>query len=171
MKCHFLRSCGILLIGVSSLSLPTNLRTMVWYCCYCIYRYIHGYVVIMMFEFGEYCFIKLLKWKFKFWNFLSENSKFSIFDRSKLWLDRSKWQENNPRASGWIDHYSISVWLIKKSTRLVERNFRPIKSRKTRFSAKFYNDCYECLKMYQALWIVLWKILTLDTCFWWNITL
>ena len=24
----------------------------------CIYRYMHGYVVIVIFEFGEYCFIK-----------------------------------------------------------------------------------------------------------------
>ena len=31
-----------------------------------------------MFEFGEYGFIKR---KFKFWNFLSENSKISICDR------------------------------------------------------------------------------------------
>ena len=38
------------------------------YLNYCIYKYIHGYVVIMMFEFGEYYFVKL-KWKFKFWNF------------------------------------------------------------------------------------------------------
>ena len=55
-------------------------------------RYIHGYVVIIMFEFefGEYCFIKSIKWKFKFWNFLNENLKFSIFNRSKLLLNRSK---------------------------------------------------------------------------------
>ena len=54
----------------------------------CIYRYVHGYVVILMFEFREYCFIKQ---KFKFWNFLSENSKYSIFYQSKPWLDWSKW--------------------------------------------------------------------------------
>ena len=46
--------------------------------------------VIIMFEFGEYCFIKSIKWKFKFWNFLSENLKSSIFDPSKLLLDWSK---------------------------------------------------------------------------------
>ena len=57
----------------------------------CIYRYIHEYVVIMIFEFAEYCFIKSIKYKFKFWNFLSEKLKFSIFDWSKLLLDRLKW--------------------------------------------------------------------------------
>jgi len=29
--------------------------------------------------------------KIQIWNFLSENSELSIFDRLKLWLDRSKW--------------------------------------------------------------------------------
>ena len=44
----------------------------------CIYRYIHEYVVIMIFEFAEYCFIKSIKYKFKFWNFLSEKLKFCV---------------------------------------------------------------------------------------------
>ena len=50
----------------------------------CVYSYIQGYVVIMMVEFGEYGFIK---WKFKFWNFLSENLK-SEFSRIFWWLLR-----------------------------------------------------------------------------------
>ena len=42
----------------------------------CIYRYIHENVIIIMFKFREYGFIK---WKFKFWNFLSENSQNQYF--------------------------------------------------------------------------------------------
>ena len=146
--------------GLPSLSLPTNLRTMVWYCCYCIYRCIHGYVVIMMFEFREYCFIKLLKWKFKFWSFLSENSKFSIFDLSKLSLDRSKWQENNPRASEWIDRYSISIWLIKRALDWSKGTFDWSKVVKQDFLQNFIMivmNVWRCIKLcerfYEKFWL------------------
>ena len=128
--------------------------------CY-IYRYIHGYVVIKMFEFGEYCF---LKWKFKFWNFLSEiwTKGFSISQNSCSidWND----EENDPRVSGWFDCYSILIRSIEKSIRSIERNSQPIKTRKTEFSANFSSNCSECLKRSQALWTVLWNILTLHTC-------
>ena len=93
----------------------------------CIYRYIHGYVVIIIFEFEEYCFIK---WKLKFWNFLSEiwTKGFSI-GSNFFSIDRND-QENNLRISGWFDSYLISILLIEKSIWSIERNSQPIKTRK-----------------------------------------
>ena len=114
-----------------------------------------------MLEFGEYCFIK---WKFKFWNFLSENLKFNIFDRSKLWLDLSKWWRNNLGVSRWINCYSNPVRSIENSTQLIKMNFRSIESRKTRFSVEFSSGCLEILKRFLALRMVLWNIFTLHTC-------
>ena len=106
-----------------------------------------------MVEFGEYCFIK---WKFKFWNFLSEirNSVFSIGWSffSINWNDGEK----NPEVSGWFDCYSIPVWSIERNSRLIE-------TQKTEFSAEFSSHYLESLKRFQALWTVLWNILTLHT--------
>ena len=42
----------------------------------------------MIFEIEEYCFIKLIKWKFKFLNFLSENTAFLI-DQNFGSIDRN----------------------------------------------------------------------------------
>ena len=108
----------------------------------------------MIFEFREYCFIK---WKFKFWNFLSEirTKRFSI--GRNFYSINWNYEENNPGVSGWFDRYSILVWLI-------EKNSRSIKTRKTEFFAEFSNNCSECLKRFQALSMVLWNILTLHTC-------
>ena len=65
-------------------------------------------------------------------------------------IDR-KDEENNPGVFGWFDHYSILTRLIEKSTQLIEMNFQPIESRKTRFSAEFSGDYLESLKRFQAL--------------------
>ena len=114
-----------------------------------------------MFEFGEYCFIK---WKFKFWNFLSEirTKGFSI-DRNFCSIDQND-EENNLGVSGWFDRYSILVRSIEKSIRSIERNSQPIETGKTEFSAEFFGNCLECLKRLQVLWMVLRNILTLHTC-------
>ena len=108
-----------------------------------------------MFEFGEYGFIK---WKFKFWNFLSENLKISIFNRSKFWLDRLKMVKK--KILEFLD-VLIPVRSIEKSTWLIKSNFRPIENRETGFSVEFSDDCSERLKRFQALLTVLWNILTL----------
>ena len=50
----------------------------------------------MMFEFGEYCFVKL---KLKFQNFLSEiRTKGFFIDRNFCSIDRND-EENNPEVS------------------------------------------------------------------------
>ena len=116
----------------------------------------------MMFEFGEYGFIK---WKFKFWNFLNENSKISIFNWSKLWLDRSKMVRKNPGVSGCLDCCSIPIRPIEKSTRLIRSNFRLIENCEIGFSTEFSSDYSERLKRFQAMWTVLRNILTLHMCF------
>ena len=103
----------------------------------------------MMFEFGEYGFIK---WNFKFWNFLSENLKISIFDRSKLWIDRSKIVKK--KLLEFLD-VSIAVWF---QFDLSKSNFRPIENHETGFSTEFFGGCSEKLKRFQALLTVLWNI-------------
>ena len=92
------------------------------------------------------------------------NSKISIFDQSKLWLDLSKMVKKNPGVSGCLDRYLIPIWLIKKSTQLIECNFRSIENRETGFLAEFSGDYSERLKRFQTLLTVLWNILTLHTC-------
>ena len=47
---------------------------------------------------------------------------------------------------------------------LFNRSTQPIETHKTEFSAEFFSDCFESLKRFQALWIVLWNTLTLHTC-------
>ena len=104
----------------------------------CIYRYIHIFVVIMMFLYGDYCFTK---WKFKFWKFLSEirTKRFSIGQNfcSIDWND----EENNPGITRWVNRYLIPV-------RSIERNFRLIETHKNKFSAEFSSDCFETLKRF-----------------------
>ena len=112
----------------------------------------------MMFEFGEYCFIK---WKVKLSNFLSENSKYNIF-RS---VETLAWSiENGKKIILQSLDVSIAVRSIEKSTWSIESNFWPIKNRETRFFVEFSGDCTERLKRFQALLIVLWNVLTLDMC-------
>ena len=137
----------------------------------CIYRYIQWWVVIiMLFEFGKYCFIKLLKWKFKFWNFLSENSKLSIFDRSKLWLD---WNFGSIDWNGkkiileFLDVSIIAWFLFNRLKKVFDRSkgiFDWANIKNQDFSTEFSGDCLESLERFQALWTVLWNILTLYTC-------
>ena len=123
----------------------------------------------MLFEFGKYCFIKLLKWKFKFWNFLSENSKLSIFDRSKLWLD---WNFGSIDWNGkkiileFLDVLIATQFLFNRSKRALDRSkwiFDQSKVKNQDFSAEFSGDGSVCLKRFQALWTVLWNILTFHT--------
>ena len=122
----------------------------------------------MMFEFEEYCFIK---WKFKFWNSLSENSKYSIFDRLIFEVQHFRLIETLARSIkngkkiilASLD-VSIAVWLIEKSTWSIESNFPQIKNHETGFSVEFSGDYLERLKRFQALLTDLWNILTLHTC-------
>ena len=107
----------------------------------------------MMFEFGEYGFIK---WKF-------ENQYFRSVEALAWSIENGK-KKKNPGVSRCLDHYSIRIRLIEKSTWSIERNFRPIKTRKTKFSIEFSSDCSERLKRFQVLWTFLWNILTLHTC-------
>ena len=118
-----------------------------------------------MFEFEEYCFIMSIKRKFKFWNFLSENSKFSIFNWSKLLLDRLiEIVRKSILEFACFNQCLIPIRSTEKSIRSIKRNYWPVETRKTEFSAKFFGNCSECLMMFQALWTVLWNILTLHTC-------
>ena len=116
----------------------------------------------MMFEFGEYCFIK---WKFKFWNFLSENSKYSIFYwwsfGSIDWNGKEKIMES-------LDVSIAARFLFNRSKRALDQSkvtFDRSKIVKQDFSAEFSGDYSESLKSFQALWTVLWNILTFHTCF------
>ena len=60
-----------------------------------------------------------------------------------------------------FDSYSIKQMSIAS----IETNSWPIETRKTEFSVEFSsNYISECLKRFQALWTVLWNILTLYTC-------
>ena len=112
----------------------------------------------MMFEFGEYCFIK---WKVKLSNFLSENSKYNIF-RS---VETLAWSiENGKKIILQSLDVSIAVRSIEKSTWSIESNFWPIKNRETKIFVEFFGDCTGRLKRFQALLIVLWNVLTLDMC-------
>ena len=102
----------------------------------------------MMFEFGEYGFIK---GKF-------ENQYFRLVEILARSIENGK--KKNPGVFGCLDCCSIPIRLIRKSTRSIKRNFWPIETRKIEFSG----DCSERLKRFQALWMVLWDILTLHTC-------
>ena len=118
----------------------------------------------MIFKFEEYCFIKLKKSKFKFWIFLSiiRNSVSSISQRfcSIDWSD----EKNNPGVSTWFSGCLIPIRSIEKSLRLMLNSSQSIETRKTKFSAKFYSNCSEWLKIFQVLWTVLRNISTLHTC-------
>ena len=86
-----------------------------------------------MVEFGEYGFIK---WKFKFWNFLSENlkSEFSeIFYGIFWWLFR--------KVEDVSIFDKVKIWNL---------NF-------LEFSTEFSGDYSERLKRFQSLTTVLWK--------------
>ena len=98
--------------------------------------------------------------KFKFWNFLNEiqNSICSI-DWSFCSINRSD-EENKPGVSTWFNCCSIPVQSIKKSLQSMLNSSQSIETHKTKFSVNYS----ECLKRFQALWMVLWKILTLHTC-------
>ena len=114
----------------------------------------------MMFEFGEYGFIK---WKFNFSNKVKiRKSVFSI-GRNFDSIDQNS-KKNNPGVSRWFDRYSILVQSNEKSIRSIERTSRSIKTRKLNFLQNFSCDCSEKLKRFQVLWMVLWNILTLHTC-------
>ena len=112
----------------------------------------------MMFEFGEYCFIK---WKFKFWNFLSEiwNLVCSI-DWNFCLIDRSG-EGNYLRVFACFDWYSIPIQSIEKSFRSILDSSQSIKTCENWISAKFSDNCSEHLQRFQALWTILWNILTL----------
>ena len=127
----------------------------------CIYRYIHIFVVIMMFLYGDYCFTK---WKFKFWKFLSEirTKRFSI-GQNFCSIDRNG-KEIYHGVFAYFDRCSIPVRLIEKSIRSIERNSRLIETCKNEFFAKFSSDYSESLKRFQVLWTVLWNISTLHMC-------
>ena len=97
--------------------------------------------------------------KFQDLDFLCENSSFRMFDCLKLLFDQSNWSV----ASAWLDWCSFMfdrskrdfVWCLipLDQTRLV----------KNWISAKFSNNYFERLKMFQTLWMVLWGIVTLYT--------
>ena len=74
-------------------------------------------IVIMMFEFGEYCFIK---WKFKFWNFLSENLKYNIFDQSKL-LARSIEMVKKKSWNLWISRSLLDFCSSDRKEHLIDQ--------------------------------------------------
>ena len=112
----------------------------------------------MIFEFGEYCFIK---WKFKFWNFLV---KFELKDfRSVESFARSNEIIKKIILKSLDDSISIR-FLFGHEFWSIERNSWPIKTHKTEFSVEFSSDYSKSLKRFQALWRVLWNILTLHTC-------
>ena len=109
-------------------------------------------VIIMMFEFGEYCFIK---WKFKFKNFLSEiwTKRFSIsrnfysINRNFCSIDK----ENNPGVIGWFNRYSILVQSIVKSIRSIERNSQMIETNKIEFFAEFSSTILNVWRGFSSL--------------------
>ena len=100
--------------------------------------------------------MEIFKWKFEIQYIFSIGQNFGLIDRND--------EENNLLVSGWFDRYSILVRSIEKSIWSIERNSRAIKTRKTKISVEFSSNCSECLKMFQALWAVLWNILTLHMC-------
>ena len=102
--------------------------------------------------------------KFKFWNFLNEiqNSICSI-DRNFCSINRSD-EENKPGVSTGFNCCSIPIWSIEKSPQSMLDSSQSIETHKTKFSTKFSVNYSECLKRFQALWMVLCKILTLHTC-------
>ena len=129
----------------------------------------------MIFEFGEYCFIK---WKFKFWNFLSEirNSVFSIsqiFGRSIEAFVRSikmmkkiilksldgsitiRFLFDQPKRT--FDRYSIPLDRSKLVKLIFLQNFLVT-------ILNVWRDFKPCEWLYEIFW------LSIRT-FWWNITL
>ena len=118
-----------------------------------------------MFKFEEYCFIKLIKYKIQVLKF--SKWKFKI---QYVWLvetfDRSI--EVMGKMILELLPYSIAIrFLFDWSKRAFNRFLITLdRSRlvKTEFSIEFFGNCFERLKMFQALWTVLWNVLTFHTC-------
>ena len=53
---------------------------------------------------------------------LSEISKNSSFDPSKVFLDRSKYSTNPFQVFGWLDRLLIPVWSIKKLKKFITKS-------------------------------------------------
>ena len=88
--------------------------------------------------------------------------KYSIFDRSKLWLDRSKWK--NLEAFGCLDAAWFLFDRLKRALDWSKVIFDQSKIVKQDFFVELLDDCSERLKRFWALWTVLWNILILHTC-------
>ena len=104
-----------------------------------------------MFHKAKIQILKFSKWKFEIQHFRSVKALAQSIENGKKIILKS------------LD-VSITVRLIKKSTRSIKSNFRPIENREMRFSVEFSGDCSERLKMFQALLTVLWNILTFHSC-------
>ena len=113
------------------------------------------------------------KVKIQVLKFSKRNSKFRIFNRSNILLNWSKWWrkiilESLPASISdqfMFDWWSIPIGSIKKSLRSMLDSSWSIQTRKTEFSVKLFSNCSKCLKMFQALQMVLWNILTFHMCF------
>ena len=88
--------------------------------------------------------------------------KYSIFDRSKLWLDRSKWK--NLEAFGCLDAAWFLFDRLKRALDWSKVIFDQSKIVKQDFFVELSDDYSERLKRFWALWTVLWNILILHTC-------
>ena len=88
--------------------------------------------------------------------------KYSIFDRSKLWLDRSKWK--NLEAFGCLDAAWFLFDRLKRALDWSKVIFDQSKIVKQDFFVELSDDYSERLKRFWALWTVLWNILILYTC-------
>ena len=88
--------------------------------------------------------------------------KYSIFDRSKLWLDRSKWK--NPEAFGCLNAARFLFDRLKRALDWSKVIFDQSKIVKQDFFVELSDDYWERLKRFWALWTVLWNILILHTC-------
>ena len=88
--------------------------------------------------------------------------KYSIFDRSKLWLDRSKWK--NLEAFGCLDAAWFLFDRLKRALDWSKVIFDQSKIVKQDFFVELSDDYWERLKRFWALWTVLWNILILHTC-------
>ena len=99
--------------------------------------------------------LEFSKWKFKikyFW--LVEALAWSIEMMKKIILESL---DDSIVIRFRFDRYSIPA-------RSIEKSIWSIESHKTGFSADFSEDYSKRLKMFQALWMVLWNILTIHTC-------
>ena len=95
----------------------------------------------MLFEFREYCFIK---WKFKFWNFQSENS----ISKWKFWIKHFRWVEVLARSIEMVKKKSRSFCLVRslvdsysinwKEHSIYQKNPSINRNSKAKFSAKFF---------------------------------